>query len=148
MFTCLPPEANPPINEWAWFRGISNRSRLQSVSGKITVNNTQLIVHNSTTEDDGFYSCTVGNGYFSRSSSEGHLWVRNRSGKLVYPQCVNVCLWSVLCMYLLVYTVAPEKCAAQRTLVCVPIGVHVHVCMRVCACVCARVCACACYSAM
>ena len=88
VFTCLPPEANPPINEWTWMR---NRVRLQSVSGKIIVNDTQLELHNTTIADSAFYSCIVGNGNFSRTSTKSHLLVKPRPGKLAYLQCVNVC---------------------------------------------------------
>ena len=86
VFNCVPPKANPPVNEWVWFKGIQNRSRLQSDNGKITVNNSQLIVHNTTFEDSsGFYSCSVHNGNFSRDSMTSHLTVNDHPRKLVYP---------------------------------------------------------------
>ena len=85
VFNFVPPKANPPVNEWAWFNGIQNRVRLQSVNGKFTVNNSQLIVHNTTLEDNPFYFCSVHNGNFSRNSTISHLTVIDRPRKLVDP---------------------------------------------------------------
>ena len=90
VLNCLPPEANPPVTEWAWFKGLSRTTRLQSISGKITMNNSQLIVHNTTFEDGGFYSCIVSNGNFSRSSRDSHLTVQIRPRKLFQPIMVYI----------------------------------------------------------
>ena len=82
VFTCRPPEANPPVSEWTWLKGLSSRTRLQSVSGRFTVNNSQLTVHNATFQDSDFYSCTAGNGDFNRTSMYSHLTVKTRPRKL------------------------------------------------------------------
>ena len=76
VFTCSPPEANPPVSEWTWHTGVNCNTRLQSVSGKFTVNNSQLTVHNATTEDSHYYCCTAGNGDFNRTSMS-HLTVKS-----------------------------------------------------------------------
>ena len=93
IFTCLPPQANPPFLNWTWFKGLNeSKVMLQSVSGNVTVNGARLTIHSAMSEDAGFYSCSVDNGHFNRTSRNSQLKVLAR--EFVHPECVNYCVYS------------------------------------------------------